>query len=74
MKEITSAEFNRLSKRAAWVSGEGPILLLAHCRQLTITRWNKSSDAYKRKEFIDRLGCGGACCGSHEIVRLAAVA
>lgn len=57
---------------AAWISGNGPLALLAHCRQLTVTLWQdeERTKAEQAKAQIDRLACGGGCYGHHEFCRL----
>lgn len=53
---------------AAWVSGEGPWAVLAHCRTLTVTLHADLEGAEKAKQTIDDTACGGRCYHRHEIV------
>jgi hypothetical protein len=56
--------------KAAWIDGDGPYASLAHCRELTVRLYPDQASAQRGKDFIDRLGCGGACYGHHEIVKI----
>ncbi len=54
------------------IEGEGPIAVLAHCRDLTITLYENHAEANGAKEFIDKSACGGGCSPRrHEIVDMA---
>ena len=53
--------------QAAWTSGKGPYLLLAYCRQLTITRHATLAGAIEWKRTIDSSSCGGTCAMMHVI-------
>lgn len=53
---------------ADWISGNGPIALLAHCRVLTVTLWKDRVLAEKQKAVIDNDACGGRCFKDHEIL------
>ena len=41
---------------------------VALCRAPTAMAHDSLEDAEKALNLIDRFGCGGACCGNHEIV------
>lgn len=56
-----------LGDDAAWVTGEGPYLVLAYCHQLTVTRHQTLEKAIRAKQGIDGSGCGGNCVGVHLI-------
>jgi hypothetical protein len=59
--------------QAIWIAGNGPLALLAHCGELTVTLWAKDDPkALQAKRMIDELACGGRCWGAsgHEFVRL----
>jgi len=61
----------RWGRTAAWISGDGPVALLAPCRVLTVTLWPTREEALKRKALIDSSGWGGVCWRSrHTIVDL----
>lgn len=57
-------------RRAAWIDGDGPFALLAHCRVLTVTLHATRERAEHSKGIIDSTGCGGCCVRKHEIVEL----
>lgn len=57
-------------RRAEWVSGRGPLAVLAWCPPLTVTRYADEADARAALDFIDRFGCGGGCTRRHELARL----
>jgi hypothetical protein len=56
-----------LANNAVWTTGKGPFLVLAYCRELTITRHQTLNKATEAKKTIDHSGCGGACLGVHII-------
>ncbi len=57
--------------RAAWVTGDGPYALLAHCGTLKVTLWPTGAQAQEHRTRIDRAGCGAHCDpAGHEIVEL----
>lgn len=55
---------------AEWVMGEGPVVLLAHCRVLTVSLHADRESAEWSKAWIDRTACGGRCTRRHQIVSL----
>ncbi len=57
--------------RAVWIIGNGEFASVAWCRALTIQLHHTLEAAEEAKAAIDSTGCGGACRGDHEIVRLA---
>jgi hypothetical protein len=57
-------------REAAWIIGTGPFALVARCGGVTVTLWKSMEAATESREFIDRLGCGHACHGDHEIIQL----
>jgi hypothetical protein len=63
---VDERDFDRvLGDDAAWVTGEGPYLVLAYCRELTVTRHQTLERAIRTKRCIDGAGCGGNCVGVH---------
>jgi hypothetical protein len=56
--------------RAAWVQGDGPYAVLAHCRVLTVQLHPDPEHAEAAKRTIDETGCGGGCYRAHEVVFL----
>ncbi len=57
-------------KRAAWVDGDGPYAVLAHCRELTVRLHQTPEAAEEAKDAIDRTACGGRCSKQHELVQM----
>lgn len=57
--------------RAAWIRGDGPFALLAHCRHLTVTLHPTIEAAMTAKQHVDAHGCGGRCDGDHEVIEIA---
>jgi hypothetical protein len=55
---------------AAWIMGDGPFALLAHCSGLKVTLHKTHEDAERSKSWIDDLACGGGCTKHHEIINL----
>jgi len=47
-------------KRAAWVDGDGPYALLAHCRVLTLTLRPAEAEAEASKRIFDLDACEGS--------------
>jgi hypothetical protein len=37
-------------RRAAWIQGDGPFAVLAHCRQLTVSLWKTMPEAEAAKQ------------------------
>ena len=60
-------------KRGAWIDGDGRFAVLAHCRVLTVSLWERKEEAARARAGIDHFGCGGACSRNHEIVDLQAI-
>lgn len=59
---------------AVWITGDGPIALIAPCREMTVTLWKTREEAQQEKARIDRAGCGGMCNPvRHQIVELSDV-
>lgn len=56
---------------AAWITGDGPVAVVAPCRGITVTLWKTREAAEQEKARIDRTGCGGMCDPArHQIVEL----
>lgn len=55
---------------AAWVVGDGPFALLAHCDMLSISLHDTRAAAEAALARLDELRCCRACDGRHEIVVL----
>jgi hypothetical protein len=56
--------------RRETVSGDGEYALLARCRVLTIELHETLDKAQTALRMIDSTGCGSACRGDHEVIRL----
>ena len=56
---------HRFGSQAIWTSGRGPYLLLAYCKELTITRYQTLEAAVEAKRGIDDTACGGRCSRIH---------
>ena len=54
--------------KPCWICGDGPIALLAWCRELSISLHASVESAEKNKVMIDKCCCGGCCNRQHEIV------
>ena len=68
MIHIDELQFvRRFGSQAVWTSGKGPYLLLAYCRELTITRHQTLEAAVKNKRLLDSDACGGCCSNIHVI-------
>jgi hypothetical protein len=65
-----SAVARCLWRRAAWIEGDGPFAVLAHCRALTVMRHPDEGAARASQRQIDKTGCGGLCSRRHEIVEI----
>lgn len=64
-------KFASATKGARWVAGKGgEYVLLAHCGELTLSRWETLEEAARWKNAIDHGGCGGSCYRAHMIVRV----
>lgn len=55
---------------AAYIVGDGPFALLARCDLFTVALYETSAEARRRKQALDRAGCGKTCEGAHELVGL----
>lgn len=56
--------------RAAWISGEGAFVVVAHCRVTTVTLHADVEAAQSALDTIDGGSCGGRCSRHHKLVRL----
>ena len=56
---------------AAYVVGDGPFAVLARCDIFTVTLYETSDEARRRKQALDANGCGKTCEGAHELAGLA---
>ncbi|MDX1873994.1 hypothetical protein SBI67_17875 [Mycolicibacterium sp. 120266] len=56
--------------RLHWVLGTGRYAVMAWCGGLTVTLWENLADAKGSMAWIDSTGCGHACDGRHEIVKI----
>lgn len=54
--------------RAEWVNGSGPYACLAWCSVLTVSLHPTAAAAQETKSWIDRMFCGHACHGHHELI------
>jgi hypothetical protein len=55
---------------AVYVVGDGPFALLARCDLFTVTLYETSAEARRRKRAIDTRGCGRTCEGLHGLAGL----
>ena len=55
---------------AAWVAGDGPWAVLAHCDMLSVTLCGTREAARAQRARIDEVPCCRDCDGRHEIVEL----
>ena len=53
--------------RHAWIDGDGPFAVLAHCRELTIELFEDAWEATGRFQQITNAPCGGDCWLDHEL-------
>ena len=60
----------KLFKEAEWIEGDGRFALVSRCRGVTVSLWESLEAATNKKSFIDKIACGGACVGDHEIIVL----
>lgn len=61
--------------RAVWITGYGAYASLSRCRnryEPSVMLHATAEDAYRAKDFIDALACGGRCCRDHEVVKIEA--
>ena len=69
--------YRKLAKRLwpdhCWISGNGPIAVVAYCRITSVTLWWDEDAAAAARADIDRTACGGLCVGRHETVDLRAL-
>lgn len=56
---------------AVYVVGDGPFALLARCDLFTVTLYETSAEARRRKRALDTRGCGRTCEGLHGLAGLA---
>jgi hypothetical protein len=55
----------------AWITGEGPYAVLAHCDELLTVSLHPDQEAAEESiDALDNFGCGRACGRRHEIVVL----
>jgi hypothetical protein len=68
-------EYHGIAKKrwpaAAWIEGDGPIALVAHCGGVTVSLYPARAEAEQAKQAIDAGGCGSRCRKKHEIVFIA---
>lgn len=51
-----------------WVTGTGRFGSVSECRGLlTVVYFETQQEAEERKEWIDRIGCGGSCTHTHDV-------
>jgi hypothetical protein len=51
--------------RAAWVIGDGPYVLLSHCRVLTVTLYETAELRDRALDALGRHRCGSRCEMDH---------
>lgn len=52
---------------SAYVVGDGAFALLARCDLFTVSLYETSAEARRRKRTLDARGCGKTCEGRHEL-------
>lgn len=57
---------------AAYVVGDGPYALVAHCQMLTVALYETLAEARRRIRRLDADRCAKTCVGDHELVALPA--
>lgn len=55
---------------AGYVVGDGPFALLARCDLFTVSLYETSAEAHRRKRLLDDRGCAMTCEGRHELTGL----
>ncbi len=55
---------------AAYVVGDGPFAVLSRCDLFTVSLYDTSGEARRRKQGLDANGCGKTCEGRHELAGL----
>lgn len=61
------------ARRVLWVQGSGPYAVISWCggcRDVTVTLHVNPAKAAEAMRQINRLGCGGRCHKSHEVVEV----
>lgn len=61
--------------RAVWVAGYayGGYASISRCRnryEPSVMLHATAEEAFRAKDFIDALACGGSCCRDHEVVKI----
>ncbi|WFR71419.1 hypothetical protein P9209_20865 [Prescottella defluvii] len=57
---------------AAWITGDGRYAVVARCRRgaLTVTLHAALTAAQAAFDRVGRTGCGGVCCGRHDLIQI----
>ncbi len=63
-----------IGKEAVYHGGDGQFAIVTPCREVHYSLWPSRGEAIKRKEKVDKTGCGGECRPwTHYIVELGEV-
>lgn len=54
----------------AYVIGDGPFAVLAHCDMFTVSLYETSTEARRRARALEANGCGKTCEGRHELIAM----
>lgn len=51
----------RWGSHARWISGEGPLAVIAPCREFSFSLWATKDAGEKAKIHLNQTGCGEGC-------------
>lgn len=60
-------------RRVLWIVGTGDYASISWCGNwdhVTVVLHRAAQDASAAADFIDRIGCGGRCTGSHQVIEV----
>ena len=55
---------------AAYVIGDGPYALVAHCDMLSVALFETAAEAGQARRRMNTVGCGKTCEGRHQLAVL----
>jgi hypothetical protein len=55
---------------AAYVIGDGPYALIAHCDMLSVALYATAAEAGEARRRLTAVGCGRTCEGQHQLAVL----
>ena len=55
---------------AAYVIGDGPYALVAHCDMLSVALYETAAEAGQARRRMNTVGCGKSCEGRHQLAVL----